>query len=135
LKTFISKQLPAPQSFDESIKYIKQSTQFSYQKHLNQAISVTTRQFKNIEFSLLRYLSCSILSQIINSTELIIPNESYLFTIVKQLISVNQRNQTLLSKIRLPFVESNLIKDFFEQFEIENLDQELFEQIKKTSLS
>jgi hypothetical protein len=75
-------------------------------------------------------LHCSILSQIINSTELIVPTESFLFAIVKQLVAVNQHNQTLLSKIQLPFVDSNLIKDFFEQLEIGNLDQELFERIK-----
>jgi hypothetical protein len=131
MKKFICKQLPSPQSFEDSIKYIKQSTQFSYQKHLNQAISIAAKQFKNIDFSILRDLPSFILSQIINSAELVVPNESYLFTIVKQLIAVNQHNQTLLSKIQLPFVDSNLIKDFFEQFEIENLDQELFEQIKK----
>jgi hypothetical protein len=72
MKKFICKQLPAPQSFEESIKYIKQSTQFSYQKHLNRAISIAAQQFKNIEFSIINNLAHSILSQIINSTELII---------------------------------------------------------------
>jgi hypothetical protein len=43
LKTFISKHLLAPQSFEDSIKYIKQSTQFFNQKHLNQTISITAK--------------------------------------------------------------------------------------------
>jgi hypothetical protein len=76
---FICKQIPLPQSFDDSIKFIKQSTQFTYQNNLDQAISIVAKQFKNIGFSVLIDLPSSILLQILNSEELVIPNESYLF--------------------------------------------------------
>jgi hypothetical protein len=83
IKKFIFKQLPAPQSFEESIKFIKQSTQFAYQKHLNQAISIVVKQFKKIDFSVLRDLPLSFLIQIISSKAFLIQNETYLFTTIK----------------------------------------------------
>jgi hypothetical protein len=130
LKEFLFNQIPCPEPFDDCLQFIQKQNAFDFPNHFEQCLSVLSKQFKNIDFEILKRFPTSVLTKIISSPDLKIPDENYLFQTILQLIEIDQQNIILFSNISFSFIEPNLLKEFLVHFEIEDLNQELFEQLK-----
>jgi hypothetical protein len=88
------------------------------------------QNIENISIENLNRLPNSILEKIFSSPDFQIINEDYLFNLIIQLINIDQTRKYLLKTIKFPYVSSHLLKSFFENFSVCDLDDDLFESLK-----
>lgn len=134
LKDYIKENFPnfASTIIDDSLENALLFLQNSNKNPIefDTAVSIAAIHFSEIPFSTISHFSIQVLETILNSNQLRVRNENQLFLMVQKLAKFDQKYFRLLTYIQFPFVDPILLRKFFQNFPFEDLDQQLFDQIK-----
>jgi dephospho-CoA kinase len=83
-----------------------------------------------LSYERIQSLSNEQIQTIIQAKELHFKNEDFLLQLILRLIDQNPARKTLLKNVFYPAVSAELMKTFIENFSVEDLDVELFEELK-----
>jgi hypothetical protein len=128
---FICCKIKIPQTINESIKYLSHPNCEFNENHFKESISILIREFENITIEQFQFISNSHFEIILRSLSFQIENEDFLFKLIMKLIEQDSRRKSLLKFIKFSFVSSELLKKYFWNFSVEELDFELFEALKE----
>lgn len=132
---FMNTIIKTPQSFEEAIEFLSKSFCSELHDQYEVAISLVQTNYSQISPHQFHQLNNASLYQIFTSAQLKISHEDSLFQIITGLISKDQNRIRLLSTIRYPYVSSHLLIDFFKDFSVKDVDDNLFEAFKERLFS
>lgn len=131
LNQFILQTLPLPQSLSESIQFLTHPYSQLLPQQTNHSFSILVQNIENLSLDDLDSLTNSQLFQLFTSPKLKIENEDFLFQMTTKLIERNSSRKFLLNSIQFEFVSANLLKQYFENIYLDDIDFDLFESLKK----
>jgi hypothetical protein len=100
-------------------------------RHFQQSIDILIENIEEISIDEYLQIPNENLLFLFNSSKLSLPDENFLFNLIFQLLQQYFSKNILLQTIYFPLVSSSLLKNFFQDFPIEELDSELFERLKE----
>jgi hypothetical protein len=127
---FISSSIPLSSNIKESIEFLSIKGCEHFDKIFNHSITILTQHFEEITIDQFNYLTNFTLEMIFTNEELQYENENYLFDIVAKLIDKDPKRKELLKMINFSFVSSSSLKQFFEDFPLDEIDFDLFSSLK-----
>jgi hypothetical protein len=86
--------------------------------------------FAELSFDQLLNLPNSVLEQLLQSPQLQVENEDFLFNRVVELITRDPNRKILLKSIYFPGVSPHLLINFFQNFPVEEIDLDFVESLK-----
>jgi hypothetical protein len=101
-----------------------------FDEYSSEHVLFLIQNIENISIENLNRLPNSLLEKIFSSPDLQIVNEDFLFDRICQLIHIDKNKKYLLKTVKFPYVSSHLLKDFFGNFSVYDLDEDLFEPLK-----
>jgi hypothetical protein len=121
--------VPFPQTVSEAIRFLSVPSCEQFESHFLQSISLLIQNFHSLTIDQLCCLSNSSLEQIFSSNQLQIENEDYLFGLVRHLIEIDPKKRSLLKTLHFDYISSELVVDYFQQFPVDELDSDLFQNL------
>jgi hypothetical protein len=118
-----------PQAVSEAIRFLSYPSCEQFESHFVQSISILIQNFTSLTIDQLCCLSNSSLEQNFSSNQLQIENEDYLFGLVKHLIEIDPKKRSLLKTLHFDYISSELAVDYFQQFPVDELDSDLFQNL------
>lgn len=134
LKDYIRENFPRfassviDNSYENAILFLQNSNRSPIE--FDAAVEIAAIKFSEIPISTISQFSIQALENILNSVQLRIKNENQLFLIILNLAEVDKKYLRLLTYVKFPFVNPKLLRKFFDHLSFEDLDQQLFDQIK-----
>lgn len=131
LAEFISTTIPDPVSLSDAISFLSNYQKTKFLRQTEKSFSILISEFSSLKIEDLRLFTNDQLFHIFSSQDLTLDSEDYLFSLVIELSKKDYSKTALLQTVFLPFVSSSSLKTFFDEFTVDELDSNFFENIKE----
>jgi hypothetical protein len=99
LSQFICESLPSPKNVFEAVEFLSQPLCECFLKIFNHSLTIILSHLQEIRIEQLQKLSNSVLEKILQSNELQVENEDFLFNVVTVLIERDSTRAILLNSL------------------------------------
>jgi hypothetical protein len=131
----ISSIIPTPQTLEESLHFISQTYCEFFEEQYHHSLFIIRQNFHLLSFDKLTKITNSHLLKLFSSESFQIESEDRLVELVMKMIEDDKKRMILLQTIHFEFVSSNLLKRFFDNIHIDEVDFGVFESLKKRLFS
>lgn len=131
LSHVISDSIPLPKSLTESLDFVSKDVTSMFEKAFSHSISIIVDNFQLLSADQVVSLPNNHIETILQSERLHYKNEDYLLQFILKLTERDQNRKALLKHVCFPAVSTRMMKSFLSQFTVEDLDTDLFEELKK----
>jgi hypothetical protein len=127
----LENSLSFPSNIQESISFLSRTNCQLLEKHFQKSLDILIENIEDITIDQFLQIPNENLLLLFSSSHLSIQDEDFLFNLIVRLIEQDISRKTLLQTVYFPLVSSILLKNFFQNLPIEEIDLDLFESIKQ----
>jgi hypothetical protein len=124
--SLISDKIPIPETLSQSIQYISMKGCQSLENHFYQSMKIIFEHFNEISVQDFSSIPIESLEILFSSNQLILDDEDQLFNLILGIIQLDENKKVLFKYVNLEYVSSQFIISFFQDFQFEHLDIDLF---------
>jgi hypothetical protein len=129
--SLISEKLSVPETLSQTISYLSMIGFQTLEHHFHQSLKILFEHFQDISIQTFCSIPIENLENIFSSNELILEDEDQLFNLIINLIKLDYNKKVLLKYIHFEYVSSHFIASFTQELQVEQIDIDLFESLKK----
>lgn len=135
LKKLISSSILFPQNFDHALTLLSKPILIHHKSQFDQSIEIFLKNLQRLNEEHFHQLHNFSLINLFSSPQFQIWNENQFFQMIIKMIKTSYTRKALLKTVRYPYVSSDLLKSFFQDFSVHEVDIELFEALKERLFS
>jgi hypothetical protein len=127
---FLQHLMKPPQTLEESTEFLSIPFCNALQVQFDASVNILIQNLHLISYPQFFQLSNDALFSLFTSTQFKIIHEDSLFQLIIALINENTTRKGLLRAVHFAYISSQLMIDFFRDFPLQDVDDNLFEALK-----